>query len=824
MAEKRVSVRLSAVGGRQVRAELEGIWAAGSRGFTRISREMDLATARLAAFTRRAKLAAAAAGAAVATAGVAMVRSGLQTVDAQAKLAQSLGTTVASLQRLARAGELAGVGFSGIEQATKDMTRRLSQAATAGGPVAEALDRLNLSAGTLLKMPLDERIAAVSSAMEDLIPVTQRAAVAGQIFGEEGSIAMSRIDTATLRQASEDVRDFGVVVSEADADQIERTNDALSRLGLIWRGVSNQLAVAAAPALEAVANAMAALARSTGPLGQAIGLAFDNIGRLGAYAATFAGVMAGRWVASLALAALSVKGLTLSLVALRGALIRTGIGVLIVGAGELVHQFARLAIATGGIGTALSLLRDLAVQAWDRLALSAAAAWFRVEAGWAAAQAGILDGLQGALEAVTGWGNRAVGTFQGAFDAVKAIWGALPKAIGDFAYRAANGLISGVEAMLNAVVTRINGFIEGLNAALALLPDWATGGDGIRIGTLGAVDLGGLANPFEGAAVAAGDAAGAAFQAAMGKTYVAAPDLFGGMAEAARGRSSAYAEAADKLSQAAARPLPAWAALKDAVTGTEAALDDTATVTGDLTEGFDQAAAAGGRAGAAGKTAAEETRQGWEAVRAALADYADQARRIGAGVGDALVGAFRSAEEAVGNFVRTGKLDFRELVTSMLADLAKLSFRTAVTGPLAGWLAGAFSGAGRAGTTALLGASILHAGGTVGLDGPQRQVPAALFAGAPRMHAGGWPGLRPDEVPAILQRGERVLSRSEAQRAGGGPGSGGGTVDLRVFVEGGSLKAEVVQLSGEVAARVVEGYDRALPRRLQQIGRDPRKV
>jgi hypothetical protein len=37
-----------------------------------------------------------------------MVRSGLATVDAQAKLAQSLGTTVASIQVLERAGELAG--------------------------------------------------------------------------------------------------------------------------------------------------------------------------------------------------------------------------------------------------------------------------------------------------------------------------------------------------------------------------------------------------------------------------------------------------------------------------------------------------------------------------------------------------------------------------------------------------------------------------------------------------------------------------------------------------------------------------------------------
>ena len=107
---------------------------------------MEAANARLAAFSARVKIATAAAIAAAAAAGVAMVRSGLATVDAQAKLAQSLGTTVASIQVLERAGELAGVAMSGIEQATKDLTRRLSQAASGAGPAAEALGRLGLSA------------------------------------------------------------------------------------------------------------------------------------------------------------------------------------------------------------------------------------------------------------------------------------------------------------------------------------------------------------------------------------------------------------------------------------------------------------------------------------------------------------------------------------------------------------------------------------------------------------------------------------------------------------------------------------------------------
>ena len=58
----------------------------------------------------------------------------------------------------------------------------------------------------------------------------------------------------------------------------------------------------------------------------------------------------------------------------------------------------------------------------------------------------------------------------------------------------------------------------------------------------------------------------------------------------------------------------------------------------------------------------------------------------------------------------------------------------------------------------------------VGSSGPSRMVPAMAFAAAPRMHSGGAVGLRHDEVPAILQRGERVLSRREAQGYGAASG------------------------------------------------------
>jgi hypothetical protein len=40
-------------------------------------------------------------------------------------------------------------------------------------------------------------------------------------------------------------------------------------------------------------------------------------------------------------------------------------------------------------------------------------------------------------------------------------------------------------------------------------------------------------------------------------------------------------------------------------------------------------------------------------------------------------------------------------------------------------------------------------------------VPALAFTGAPRLHDGGVLGLRSNEVPAILERGEEVLTRDD---------------------------------------------------------------
>jgi hypothetical protein len=78
------------------------------------------------------------------------------------------------------------------------------------------------------------------------------------------------------------------------------------------------------------------------------------------------------------------------------------------------------------------------------------------------------------------------------------------------------------------------------------------------------------------------------------------------------------------------------------------------------------------------------------------------------------------------------------------------------------------------------------------------------FAGAPRLHAGGWAGLRPDEVPAILQRGERVLSKREA--AASARGASAPSVNVTIMArDAESFRQSRTQVAADIARAVSLG-------------------
>ena len=169
-----------------------------------------------------------------------------------------------------------------------------------------------------------------------------------------------------------------------------------------------------------------------------------------------------------------------------------------------------------------------------------------------------------------------------------------------------------------------------------------------------------------------------------------------------------------------------------------------------------------------------------------------------AGLTDSIFGHFSE-------LITSGKLDwqsFADAGRAALADLETEMLKLALLNPLKNVLFGTSlpttsSVGGILGS--LMQAFKFHEGGMVGAGGAAMTVPIAMFAAAPRLHGGGF--LTPDEVPAILQKGERVLNRDEARRYG--QSNNGAVVNVTIQTQNpAAFQASRTQVAADLARAV----------------------
>ena len=113
------------------------------------------------------------------------------------------------------------------------------------------------------------------------------------------------------------------------------------------------------PILAAVAG-FGALAVAGGPLVKALGGIEEVLGRIASIAAVVAAWFGTKLVVALGLYAAAVARATLATLSLRTALIRSGLGAIIVVFGEAVFQAGKLSISMGGVGKAFVALGQTA--------------------------------------------------------------------------------------------------------------------------------------------------------------------------------------------------------------------------------------------------------------------------------------------------------------------------------------------------------------------------------------------------------------------------------------------------------------------------------
>lgn len=135
----------------------------------------------------------------------------------------------------------------------------------------------------------------------------------------------------------------------------------------------------------------------------------------------------------------------------------------------------------------------------------------------------------------------------------------------------------------------------------------------------------------------------------------------------------------------------------------------------------------------------------------------------------------KSAKQALIDFVRSFVTSMATIAARALATYLVLQLLDAIYPGLGKAVAAGYGATG----------GVNHTGGLAGMGGTIRSgINPMLFGAAPRYHTGGVAGLGANEVPAILERGEEVLTKRDSRHVNnGGRNAGRGGNQRFIFVD-----------------------------------------
>lgn len=231
---------------------------------------------------------------------VALTKASLENIDVLSKQARSLGISVAAFQDMSLVAEEAGVSTESLTAKLGLMQRNLIELEKGTDAQVQAFGQLGIKIQDLQGLEPDKQFELIATRLNAITDPARKTALAMEMFGRSGreTILMLENYSGAVEEARRFNEMFGITISDVEANQVERANDAVGRLGMMFEGLGNQLAVFVAPAIETVslglvdlvANILGLEATLTGTA-----LTLENYGKLlenfdsSAHAAALAG-------------------------------------------------------------------------------------------------------------------------------------------------------------------------------------------------------------------------------------------------------------------------------------------------------------------------------------------------------------------------------------------------------------------------------------------------------------------------------------------------------------------------------------------------------
>ena len=225
----------------------------------------------------------AAIGAAAVAAGTALFKLAENTSNVASEIndmSERTGLNTDRLQELKYATGQVGVEFSSLTTATKGLTNYLADASAGGKLQTDTFKKLDIELkntdGTLRKM--DDVFPEVINRLADMTDITQRNAIANDIFGKSATelVPLLNQGSAGIKALSDKAHELGIVMSGEDIKAGDEFGDSLDSVKAAAGGVLNQIGSLLIPMFQKLASWILS---NMPQIRETIKNVFDNIGK-----------------------------------------------------------------------------------------------------------------------------------------------------------------------------------------------------------------------------------------------------------------------------------------------------------------------------------------------------------------------------------------------------------------------------------------------------------------------------------------------------------------------------------------------------------------
>lgn len=303
---------------------------------------------------------------------------------------------VAGVSALTTQGQSTSMATTGLRAAITGILQPSKQASDAAKSLGLEFSASALEAQGLQGF-LNEVVEATGGSTDAMTQLFGSVEALNSVLALSGAAGIKFNDI--MEQMAESAGATDVAFNKVALNADQRLNAAMGKFGTLATQIGGTLLSVAVPGVEAFAKVAEVLSNNFNDVIGVVSVAGVALGATYVPAMYGAVTATGAWI--------------VSLVTLRGALMASGIGVLVVGAGLLIGKFLDLVGATGGWGNALKLLGEVAAGVWTGIKTSAkaiepalAAIWMGVKASFYSMIEGLTAKWRDFLTVMSGWAGK----------------------------------------------------------------------------------------------------------------------------------------------------------------------------------------------------------------------------------------------------------------------------------------------------------------------------------------------------------------------------------------------------------------------------------